>query len=120
MKIKKQDIAVIFEVILEEGQRQEYLDIAANLKSDLEKIKGFISIERFYSINNPDKILSLSLWENEDAIKKWRNLKSHREAQSMGRKFIFKNYRIRISQTIRDYGMFMREDAPSVSKSIYG
>lgn len=116
MGAKQHEIAVLFEVVPEDGQKQEYLDIATKLKPELEKIKGFISIERFQSIHNPEKILSLSFWENEEAIKEWRNLEIHRNAQSKSRELIFRGYRIRIAQTFRDYGMFERDETPSDSK----
>jgi len=119
MEIKQNDIAVIFEVEPANWQKQEYLDIATRLVPELEKIKGFISIERFQSIHNPDKILSLSFWENEEAIKQWRNLETHRNAQTKGRESIFKDYRIGIVHTVRDYGMSVRNEAPSDSKSFH-
>ena len=119
METKLREIAVIFEVVPADGQIQEYLDIATKLKPELEKIKGFISIERFQSIYSPEKILSLSFWENEEAIREWRNLETHRNAQSKGRESIFKDYRIRIAQTVRDYGMFERDETPSDSKSFH-
>ncbi|MWB96304.1 alpha/beta fold hydrolase [Flavobacterium sp. GA093] len=114
----KHNIAVIFEVIPKANHKQEYLDIALSLKLELEKIKGFISIERFQSIYNPEKILSLSFWENEKAIEEWRNLEIHRNAQSKGREFVFKDYHLRIAQVIRDYGMFDRSEAPNDSKKV--
>lgn len=117
-KTNKHNIAVIFEVIPMASHKQEYLDIALILKPELEKIKGFISIERFQSIYNPEKILSLSFWENEKAIEQWRNLEIHRNAQSKGRKFVFKDYHLRIAQVIRDYGMFDRSEAPDDSKKV--
>tara|TARA_R110000744_G_scaffold181026_1_gene300016 strand:- start:58 stop:432 length:375 start_codon:yes stop_codon:yes gene_type:complete len=119
MEIGQNEIVVIFEVVPANGQKQEYLDIATKLKPELEEIKGFISIERFQSIYNPDKILSLSFWENEEAIKQWRNLETHRIAQTKGRDSIFKDYRIRIAQTVRGYGMSIRDEAPSDSKSFH-
>jgi len=112
-------IAVIFEVNPLKGHKDEYLSIAANLKSELEKIKGFISIERFQSIYNPDKILSLSFWESEEAIQQWRNLEVHRQAQSKGREYIFKDYHLRIAHVVRDYGMFDRKEAPMDSNSFH-
>jgi len=118
-EISTHSIAVIFEVIPAEGKKNEYLDIAASLKPELEKIKGFISIERFQSIYHPEKILSLSFWESEEAIKTWRNLESHRAAQDKGRKSIFKDYHLRISTVVRDYGMFDRKEAPEDSKSYH-
>ncbi|HEY4784996.1 MAG TPA: alpha/beta fold hydrolase [Bacteroidales bacterium] len=112
----KHAIAVIFEVIPAEGYKDEYLNIALRLKPELEKLKGFISIERFQSIYHPEKILSLSFWESEEAIQEWRNLEKHRSAQSKGREYIFKDYHLRIAQVVRDYGMFDRKEAPADSK----
>ncbi|MCP2028508.1 pimeloyl-ACP methyl ester carboxylesterase/heme-degrading monooxygenase HmoA [Flavobacterium sp. HSC-32F16] len=117
-EINNRSIAVIFEVIPNASHKLEYLDIALKLKPELEKINGFISIERFQSIYNPEKILSLSFWKNEQAIQEWRNLEIHRKAQSKGRGFIFKDYHLRIANVIRDYGMFNRSEAPNDSKKI--
>lgn len=94
------------------------MDLAVSLKPELEKIKAFISIERFQSIYNPEKILSLSFWENEKAIEEWRNPETHRNTQSKGREFVFKDYHLRIAQVIRDYGMFYRSEAPNDSKKV--
>ncbi|GEN66135.1 MULTISPECIES: antibiotic biosynthesis monooxygenase family protein [Chryseobacterium] len=115
-EINKHAIAVLFEVIPTKGFKDEYLSIASSLRSELDKIKGFISIERFQSIYDPEKILSLSFWENEEAILEWRALEVHRVAQSKGRAYIFKDYHLRIAQVVRDYGMIDREEAPIDSK----
>ncbi len=112
-------IAVIFEVIPKEVQRQVYLDIAASLRPLLEEIDGFISIERFQSLTDPAKILSLSFWRDEAAIQQWRNTELHRMAQSEGRDHVFENYRLRIATVSRDYGMFEREEAPGDSKAFH-
>lgn len=109
-------IAVIFEVCPKEERRQEYLDIAAHLRASLDEIDGFISIERFESLTNPGKILSLSFWRDEEAIKQWRQLDSHRAAQVKGRQGIFQDYHLRIAGVVRDYGMFDREQAPADSQ----
>ena len=109
-------IAVIFEAIPAPGKWDEYLDIAAGLKPELSKIEGFISIERFQSIGNPEKVLSLSFWKDEESIKQWRNTEMHRLAQSKGREGIFKDYRLRIADVSRDYGMLDRKEAPADSK----
>lgn len=119
VEANKHAIAVIFEVIPAAGYKQEYLDMAAALKPQLEKVKGFLSIERFQSIYHPEKILSLSFWESEEAIQQWRNLELHRSAQSKGRKYIFKDYHLRIAQVVRDYGMSDRKEAPADSKSYH-
>ncbi len=108
-------LAVIFEVLPKEENKQEYLDIAAELKPLLANIDGFISIERFASLQNPNKILSLSFWENEAAIERWRNLETHRQGQAKGISHVFEDYRIRVGSIIRDYGMSVREQAPDDS-----
>ena len=113
-------IAVIFEVWPSEGRRQEYLDIAAALRPLLEQIDGFISIERFESLYEPGKILSLSFFRDEEAVARWRALQAHRSAQAKGRAGIFRDYRLRIAGTIRDYGMFTRDQVPADSKSVHG
>jgi heme-degrading monooxygenase HmoA len=105
-------IAVIFEVWPNSGRKQDYLDIAARLKPELEKIDGFISIERFQSLSDETKLLSLSFWRDEEAVRHWRNFPEHREAQRMGRESIFRDYRLRIVSVIRDYGMNDREQVP--------
>jgi len=112
-------IAIIFEVWPAEGRRQEYLDIAAALRPQLEQIDGFISIERFESLHEPGKILSLSFFRDEKAVAKWRALEQHRNAQAKGRAGIFRDYRLRIAGVIRDYGMFNREEVPADSKEFH-
>ncbi|HIO92170.1 MAG TPA: antibiotic biosynthesis monooxygenase [Leucothrix mucor] len=108
-------IAVIFEVYPSKGKMEEYLEIATGLKAELEKIDGFISIERFSSFAEEGKILSLSFWRDEEAINEWRNLEIHRQAQKKGRTSVFSNYRLRVANVCRDYGMESREQAPSDS-----
>ena len=114
--IDAHDIAVIFEVIPNGSGKGEYLKLAGELQNELYKIEGFVSIERFQSISQPEKVLSLSFWRNEEAIRQWRNLEMHRSAQLKGREYIFKNYKLRIAQVIRDYGMHDRKEAPLDSK----
>ncbi|MBX2824428.1 MAG: antibiotic biosynthesis monooxygenase, partial [Gammaproteobacteria bacterium] len=94
-----------------------YLDTAAELLADLQAIEGFISVERFESITEPGKLLSLSSFENEEAVQRWRNTVAHRKAQAKGRNLYFSNYRLRIVQTLRDYGKHEREQAPEDSVS---
>lgn len=109
-------IAVIFEVTPAPGQRQTYLDIAAALRDQLEAVDGFISIERFESLSQPGKILSLSFFHDETAVQAWRNLPGHRLAQGRGRGGVFADYRLRVAHVLRDYGMFAREQAPADSR----
>jgi heme-degrading monooxygenase HmoA len=112
-------IAVIFEAIPAEGKKEAYLGIAAQLRPVLDNIPGFISIERFQSINDPEKILSLSFWEDEEAVRHWRNTEMHRHAQEQGRHSIFKDYRLRVADVSRDYGMNSRAEVPEDSKQIH-
>lgn len=112
-------IAVIFEVVPYMGERHKYLDLAGDLRSELEKIDGFISIERFESLAVRGKLLSLSFWRDEEAVKVWRNLEVHRAAQKAGRGGIFADYRLRIAHVVRDYGMFERDEAPADSREVH-
>jgi heme-degrading monooxygenase HmoA len=109
-------IAVIFEVRPAAELKQQYLDIAANLRPVLESIDGFISVERFQSLTDPDKILSLSFFRDEAAIAEWRQREVHRDAQARGRSSIFQDYRLRIAHVVRDYGLNDREQAPDDSR----
>ncbi|HEY2133423.1 MAG TPA: antibiotic biosynthesis monooxygenase [Acetobacteraceae bacterium] len=113
-------IAVIFDVWPAEGCRQLYLDLAASLRPELESIDGFVSIERFESLAEPGKILSLSFWRDEAAVSAWRNRPAHRSTQARGRDGVFRDYRLRIAATIRDYGMTDRAEAPADSRAIHG
>lgn len=113
-------IAVIFEVEPHPDKRDAYLDLAASLKPLLEEVDGFISVERFESLTQPGKILSLSIWRDEDAIAAWRKLEKHRQAQATGRNAHFRDYRLRIAGVIRDYGMNEREQAPADSVEQHG
>lgn len=113
-------IAVIFEVWPAEGRKQNYLDLAGELRRDLHRIDGFISIERFESLSEPGKILSLSFWRDDDAVAAWRGLSAHRAAQVDGRRGIFRDYRLRVAGVIRDYGMVERQGAPLDSRSVHG
>ena len=109
-------IAVIFEVWPAEGRTQHYLDLAAALRSELDAIDGFISIERFQSLAEPGKLLSLSFWRDEESVKAWRNKPAHRASQAQGREGTFEDYRLRIADVLRDYGMTDRAQAPSDSR----
>lgn len=109
-------IAVIFEAVPAAGTQDSYLAIAAELRPLLEQIDGFISIERFQSLGNPGKLLSLSFWRDEEAVKCWRNVELHREAQAAGRHHLFADYRLRVAAVMRDYGLNEREQAPADSR----
>lgn len=114
-------IAVIFEVQVAEGQTNDYLDIASELKPLLEQVDGFISVERFRSLTDEKKLLSLAFFRDEDAVKRWRSLAEHRAAQSKGRSGVFADYRLRVAHVLRDYGMTGdRQDAPKDSVKAHG
>jgi len=108
-------IAVIFEVEPAEGRIDDYLAVAAKMRPLLEQQDGFISVERFQSLTNPGKLLSLSFWRDEEAVRNWRCLGAHRGAQKMGREGMFAGYRLRVSGVIRDYGLHDRAEAPEDS-----
>ncbi|HXE16305.1 MAG TPA: antibiotic biosynthesis monooxygenase [Stellaceae bacterium] len=112
-------IAVIFEVWPASGEQNHYLDLAAALRGDLEKIDGFISVERFLSLTEPGKLLSLSIWRDEEAVQAWRNLPAHRATQAKGRAGVFANYRLRVASVIRDYGLKERAEAPADSRHFH-
>ncbi len=112
-------IAVIFEVIPATGRKDDYLDIAATMRPMVDAVEGFISVERFQSLTNPDKVLSLSFFEDEAAIERWRQLPAHRDAQSKGRAGVFSDYHLRIAHVIRNYGMFDRDEAPPDSRAAH-
>ncbi|HTQ75138.1 MAG TPA: antibiotic biosynthesis monooxygenase [Burkholderiales bacterium] len=113
-------IAVIFEVWPTDGRAGEYFDLAASLKADLETIDGFISVERFESLTTKGKYLSLSFWRDEEAVRAWRNLQSHRRAQAKGRGGVFADYRLRVASVVRDYGLNERAEAPKDSSAVHG
>lgn len=114
-------IAVIFEVLPAEGRKPAYLDMAARLRDDLIAMDGFISVERFQSLTDPGKILSLSFWRDEAAVAGWRTHVLHREMQSAGRGGVFADYRLRVAAVLRDYGMTDRRDqAPDDSRAAHG
>lgn len=112
-------IAVIFEVIPNEGKKDTYLDAAARLRPILEKMDGFISVERFESLTQPGKLLSLSFWRDEEAVRQWRNVEEHRRIQGAGRTSIFKDYRLRVAEVLRDYGLEERAQAPEDSRAAH-
>ena len=113
-------MAVIFEVQPGSGRSEEYLGIAAELRPILEQIEGFVSVERFQSLSEPSKLLSLSFFRDEAALQAWRNNEAHRTAQQLGREGVFDNYRLRIASVDRDYGLLDREQAPMDSKTRHG
>ena len=113
-------IAVIFEVMPHADKKEAYLAMAAEMRPLVEQIDGFISVERFQSITNPEKLLSLSFFRDEEALNEWRRLTRRRGAQKAGREVMFSDYRLRVAHVLRDYGMFERDEAPDDSKALHG
>ncbi len=113
-------IAVIFELWPAEGRAKDYFDRAAELRGVLERLPGFLSIERFQSLTEPGKLLSLSFFADETSVQAWRNSEAHRDAQHAGRAGIFDDYRLRVARVLRDYGMDSREEAPEDSRVAHG
>lgn len=113
-------MAVIFEVLPAPGQRDAYLAAAAALRPVLEQVDGFISIERFESLSQPGKLLSLSFWRDEEAVARWRQMEAHRATQQAGRAGIFADYRLRVAAVVRDYGLHDRAQAPADSRGVHG
>ncbi len=113
-------IAVIFEFTAAEGRFADYKALAESLGDEVRKVDGFLSIERFQSISDPARFVSLSFWRDEEAVRKWRNLQKHREAQAKGRGGIFSEYRLRVCSVLRDYTMRSRGEAPPDSVSLHG
>ena len=112
-------IAVIFEVKLKTEGKEDYLKIASELREILQNQDGFISIERFQSLTDEGKLLSLSFWRDEEAIGKWRNNLEHRNGQKKGRESIFHSYRIRVAKIVRDYSESIRNEAPLDSNKLF-
>jgi heme-degrading monooxygenase HmoA len=113
-------IAVIFEFTAAEGRFADYKALAEALGDEVRTFDGFVSIERFQSIGDPARFVSLSFWRDEDAVRNWRNVRKHREAQAKGRRGIFSAYRLRVCSVIRDYGMQQRGEAPKDSVALHG
>lgn len=113
-------IAVIFEVTPFVGERHRYLDLAGELRAKLETMDGFISVERFESLTVRGKLLSLSFWRDEEAVRRWRETEEHRAAQQAGRGGVFADYRLRVADVLRDYGLHEREEAPPDSRAVHG
>jgi heme-degrading monooxygenase HmoA len=112
-------IAVIFEAWPAAGRQEEYLDLAADLRPSLDGMEGFVSIERFESLTEPGKLLSLSFFSDEEAVERWRNLPGHRSTQTRGRNGVFEKYRLRVAHVLRDYDKENRSQAPGDSRNVH-
>lgn len=112
-------MAVIFEVVPAPHQQSAYLDLAATLHEHLHSMEGFISVERFQSLSSPGKLLSLSFWDDEAAVSRWRQQMAHRQTQRAGRQTVFEDYRLRVAHVVRDYGLHDRDEAPEDSQTFH-
>jgi heme-degrading monooxygenase HmoA len=112
-------IAVLFEAVPADGMWDAYLDTAAGLRGELNNIPGFIAVERFQSLSQSKKVLSLSFWRDEESIRRWRTTAAHRRAQHTGRHTIFDQYRIRVAAVLRDYSRTDRKQAPDDSNAFH-
>ncbi len=110
-------IIVLFEVKPTAMGMEKYLELAAMLKPMLSGAEGFISAERFQSLNEEGKLLSMNVWESEEAIEKWRNNLQHRMSQAEGKNKLFESYKITVCKAVREYGDTDRENAPSDSNT---
>jgi heme-degrading monooxygenase HmoA len=113
-------IAVILELVSHAQPHADYLEAAAQLRPRLEAMDGFISVERFESLSRPGKVLSLSFWRDEEAVRAWRGCEPHRALQAQGRVHIFENYRLRVAAVVRDHGLNERAKAPAASRAWHG
>lgn len=118
-EIKMANVIVLFEVTVKNGKMDDYLRMAASLKESLGKAKGFIRSERFSSLSTDGKLLSMSVWENEESVAEWRNLAAHRTAQKTGRTNDFADYKITVVTPVRTYTMTGREEAPADSNTYF-
>ena len=112
-------IAVIFEFRADPAQRTTYLELARRMSRFVEDADGFLGIERFQSLEDEHRVLSLSFWRDEEAVTAWRNTVAHREAQARGRAGIFRDYRLRVAHVVRDYGLDDRAQAPADSRAAH-
>ena len=112
-------IAIIFEVWPEEGETEHYLEHAARMRPMAEATEGFLGVERFQSLTDPKKLLSVSFFEDEAAVERWRNTPAHRGTQAASRRGIFRDYRLRVAEVLRDYTMTQRDEAPADSRAVH-
>ncbi len=113
-------VAVIFEFTPAPGRFPDYMALVEQLKPELARAEGFISLERFESITSPGTFVSLQFWRDEESVRRWRTLQKHRDAQKQGRAGIFAAYRLRIAAVSRDYGMDDRVETPADSVAAHG
>ena len=94
--------SVIFEVNRKPERKDEYLDLAKQLKPVLQKIDGFIDNERFESQIKQGWLLSHSTWRDEKSVIRWRTEGEHHQVQKRGRFDIFRDYHLRVGDVVSD------------------
>ena len=114
------EVVVLFEVNLAPGAKERYLDLAAQLKPLLEGFEGFIRTERFLSLSEDGKLLSMNVWTDEASVERWRNVAEHRISQKEGREKLFTSYRITVCSVLREYSDSNRSQAPADSNAALG
>ncbi len=115
----KEKYIVLFEVIPSEEGKAQYLELAAMLKPMLEGFEGFVSMERFQSLHNENKVLSMNVWDSEEAMSRWRNTMEHRMSQLQGKTKLFESYKITVVSVVREYTHNDRENAPTDSNEYF-
>lgn len=111
-------IVVLFEVVVKPEGLRDYLSLAAGLKDELTRAPGFVRAERFTSLVNEGKLLSLSIWEDEQAVETWRDNLNHRLSQRRGRDLLFDSYTITVASQIRSYTNIDRAETPGKRPSV--
>ncbi|MDO4300997.1 MAG: antibiotic biosynthesis monooxygenase [Clostridia bacterium] len=109
------EVVVLFEVKPTKEGMKKYLDLASMLKPMLKGFEGFIRAERFTSLNEEGKLLSMNVWTDENAVARWRNQTEHRMSQKEGREKLFESYQITVCSVIRSYSNTDRIEAPNDS-----
>ncbi|MBA3408225.1 MAG: antibiotic biosynthesis monooxygenase [Solirubrobacterales bacterium] len=94
--------AVLFEVQPKASEWDRYLELAGTLRPELVRIPGFLHNERYRSERTEGRLLSLSLWEDEKALVRWRTHGLHHEVQGKGRFEVFEDYHLRVGEVVTD------------------
>ena len=113
-------VVVLFEVTVKKGKMDEYMDLVALVREKFSDVEGLIYAERFSSLSTEGKLLSMSIWESEEAVERWRNNMEHKEYQKLGRDNIFEEYKITVASPIRTYSDRERDEAPEDSNEYFG
>ena len=94
--------SVVFEVHPKSDKWDAYLGYAKMLRPELEQVEGFVDNIRYKSLNRDGWILSLSNWDDEKAVVRWRTKMKHHEVQELGRGEVLSDYHLRVGQITSD------------------